>query len=85
MISEEVIAGLDDSTQESVRHALTVLATSGIIEAQLSHELDLAIRGAFDEDASEVAKKILAFRRKAQALESIKELGLSFTEGTDDE
>lgn len=86
MFDPDLIDQLEPEYRAAVRTAVSILASSGIIDMQLARMQSQLEYGDIDEPLESVAQKVKDYRFKAAGLRSLKSFGESIiTENTNEE
>jgi hypothetical protein len=83
MIDSDIIEDLPSDIRREVRSALMTLVQFGVVQAQRERLRGNLLTGDANEPPKSVAKRVLDFRRRDQALESLEELGKQYLEEAD--
>jgi hypothetical protein len=74
MIDRSLLRQLPPDLDAAVQNAILTIANSGVVEMQLSQAFESVVSGSVSEDPTELASKILQYRRENHGLIALKEL-----------
>lgn len=75
MFDPDIFESMPDHERIAVRNAIATIATSGIIERQLTRQFERLSEGDESEDIESLSHNILQYRKDSHGLKSLLTLG----------
>lgn len=85
MIDPDLLESYPREIRDSIREAILVLATTGVLEAQRQRLFARVAEGSDNEEEKVLGDKILSYRKQSHALIALQQMGESIKMEIDNE